>query len=65
MQSTEHANVIKALSDELHIPVQQVGTVFSQELHRLAAQARVQAFLVLLATRNARSVLRDGRGEAH
>jgi hypothetical protein len=52
------AHLIKALSEELHVPAQQVGEVYCNQLSILAAEARIQDFVGVLALRNARAILR-------
>jgi Protein of unknown function (DUF3562) len=54
---------VEGLSDELHVPVNEVREIYRQQLQRLAAGARIRSFLGVLATRNTRSVLRGGRKE--
>jgi 4-aminobutyrate aminotransferase-like enzyme len=54
----DHQAAIDALSDQFHVPAHQVGAVFSEQLGQLAAQARIQTYLVVLALRNTRSILR-------
>ena len=55
----QHEPVICALSQQLHIPVSDVGAIYTKELARLAAGARIESFLSVLALRNTRAVLRD------
>lgn len=50
---------VEGLSEELHVPVGEVREIYRQQLNRLAAGARIQTFLGVLATRNTRSFLRD------
>ena len=50
---------VAGLSEELHVPVSEVRAIYRQQLNRLAAGARIQSFLGVLATRNTRSFLRD------
>jgi hypothetical protein len=52
---------VEELSAELHVPVDEVREIYRQQLSRLAAGARIQSFLGVLATRNSRAVLRGGR----
>lgn len=55
--------VVEELSNELHLPVNEVREIYRQQLQRLAAGARIQGFLGVLAMRNTRSVLRGGHRE--
>jgi hypothetical protein len=50
---------VAGLSEELHVPVGEVREIYRQQLNRLAAGARIQSFLSVLATRNTRSFLRE------
>jgi len=54
---------VEELSNELHLPVNEVREIYRQQLKRLAAEARIRGFLGVLAMRNTRSVLRGGRRE--
>ena len=54
---------VEELSDELHVPVGEVREIYRQQLNRLAAGARIQSFLGVLARRNTRSLLRDSCGQ--
>jgi uncharacterized protein DUF3562 len=54
----EHASLITKLSDELHLPLSEVDGVYSEQLDRLEADARIRSYLGVLAVRNTRSVLR-------
>jgi Protein of unknown function (DUF3562) len=56
--NAEHAGVIARLSDDLDVPLDEVGEIYREQLDRLAAGARIRSFLPLLAARNTRSVLR-------
>ena len=51
--------IVSALARRLHIPVSDVGAVYVKELARLAADARIEGFLSVLALRNTREILRD------
>jgi len=50
---------IAALSERLSVPLQQVEEVYQREFSKLAAQARVQSFLGILALRQTRAILRE------
>jgi hypothetical protein len=51
--------VISALAQRLHVPVSDVGAIYAKELARLAADARIEGFLSVLALRNTREILQD------
>jgi hypothetical protein len=53
-----HEGVIARLSHELQLPLHQVREIYGAQLERLAADARIQSFLGVLATRNTRNILR-------
>jgi uncharacterized protein (DUF2126 family) len=55
---SDHVRVIASLSDKLKIPVHEVDEIYKREFDRLALQARIPTFLVVLAMRNTRSILR-------
>ena len=46
--------VVEELSNELHLPVNEVREIYRQQLKRLAAEARIHGFLGVLARRNTR-----------
>ena len=50
-----HHAVVRALAQEIHQPVERVTTVYEGELARLRSNAKVKDYLVLLASRRARS----------
>jgi hypothetical protein len=50
---------IAALSERLTVPLQHVQEIYQQEFSKLAAQARVQSFLGILALRQTRAILRE------
>jgi hypothetical protein len=56
--TAEHVGVIARLSRELQVPLQEVREIYGAQLERLAADARIQSFLGVLATRNTRDILR-------
>jgi len=51
---------IEALSNQLHVPAPEVSALYSEELERLTARARIRSFVPVLAMRNTRSILRRG-----
>ncbi len=63
----EYAHAIVALSDKLGVGTNDVAAVFRSELDRLAADARITNFLIVLAMSKTRSILRarSGRVGAH
>ena len=58
-------SAIATLSNELKIPVSEVGVIYKNQFDRLAVQARITNFLVVLAMRNTRSILREGGRRAN
>jgi hypothetical protein len=56
----DRARTIKALSDKLQVPMQEVGEIYGREFDRLARGARIPTFLSVLAMSNTRSILREG-----
>ena len=55
---SDHGSVIASLSDKLKIPEHEVDEIYKREFDRLALQGRIPTFLVVLAMRNTRSILR-------
>lgn len=49
---------VAALSKKLHVPRQKIEEIYSAQLERLSAEARIDSFLTILAIRNARAILR-------
>jgi hypothetical protein len=60
----DHATAIATLSEKLKIPKDEVVEIYRKEFDRLAVHARIPTFLVVLAMRNTRSILRAGRARA-
>jgi hypothetical protein len=60
----DHARAIATLAEKLKIPQDEVVEIFRKEFDRLAVQARIPTFLVVLAMRNTRSILRAGHAHA-
>jgi hypothetical protein len=56
--TAEHGGVIARLSHQLQVPLHEVSAIYGAQLERLAAGARIQNFLGVLALRNTRDVLR-------
>jgi hypothetical protein len=54
-----HAPILSALSQRLHVLVDAVDAIYTEELARLAAHARIHSFLNVLALRHTREILRD------
>lgn len=54
----EHAQAIATLSEHLGVPMRDVTPVYKEEFARLAAKARVTTYLIVLALRRTRSILR-------
>jgi hypothetical protein len=42
----------------LRVPAHQVREIYSAQLERLASETRIDDFLIVLAVRNARAILR-------
>ncbi len=57
----DHVTAIATLSEKLKVPEHEVRDIFRKEFDRLATHARISTFLIILAMRNTRSILR-GRG---
>jgi hypothetical protein len=57
---SDPSRAIAALSHELHLPKERVLEIYRMEFDRLATRARIPTFLVVLAMRNTRSILRGG-----
>jgi hypothetical protein len=53
----DQVRAIAMISDKLQLPIGEVGEIYRKEFERLAVQARIPTFLVVLAMRNARSIL--------
>ena len=56
--AADHIETIGALSEKLHVPVQEVSEIYRIEFNRLARVARIPNYLGLLAVSNTRSILR-------
>lgn len=58
-QSSEayDANAVAALSEELHVPADDVVEVYKHEFSRLHAQARIKTYVGILAMSNTKNIL--------
>jgi hypothetical protein len=61
----EHRSAIARLSRDLHVPPHQVGAVYFDELHSLAATARIERYLGLIAEKHTRAVLQATKPLPH
>src|SRR6185295_640635 len=50
---TDAGHLIAALAERLQVPFEQVDEIYWEQVDRLAADARIHDFLVVLALRNA------------
>ena len=57
----DYSSAVVALSENLQVSAHVVQEIYSQEFDRLAMKARVQSFVGVLAMRNTRAILREGR----
>lgn len=57
---TDHVGAITTLSIEHNVRTNEVGPIYKNQIDRLAVQARITNYLVVLAMRNTRSILREG-----
>jgi len=53
-----HRHAIELLAREAHLPVERVSDIYSIELKRLMAGARVKEYLSILTSRRVRVILR-------
>ncbi len=51
------ANAVAALSEELHMPADDVVEVYKHEFSRLHAQARIKTYVGILAMSNTKNIL--------
>jgi len=54
-----HGGHIASLAAELRVPLHEVSEIYRAQFERLAAEARIESFLGVLAARHTRSILRD------
>ncbi len=55
------AQTIAQLSAKMEVSFDQVREIYSGEVNRLAAEARIQQFVGILAMRRTRNILRENR----
>jgi hypothetical protein len=55
---SEHLNAIKALAEEIDCPVEEVNNFYSSALESLKSNARIQDYLIVLASKKVRDGLR-------
>lgn len=58
---TELAQAIAHISEKMQIPLDEVHEIYSCEVSRLAAEARLHQFVSILAIGRTRSILRKSR----
>ncbi len=49
---------IRHLAEEMQVPIDEIEQIYSNELHRLEAEARIQSFVGVLAIKRTRTILR-------
>jgi Protein of unknown function (DUF3562) len=54
----EHLNAIEALAEEIDCPVEEVNNIYASALGSLRSSARIQDYLIVLASKKVRGVLR-------
>jgi hypothetical protein len=54
----EHLNAIEALAEEIDCPVEEVNNIYASALGSLRSSARIQDYLIVLASKKVRDVLR-------
>jgi hypothetical protein len=54
----DHLQSIKALADEIDLPVEQVSQIYASTLENLKTSARIQDYLLVLASKKVRDELR-------
>lgn len=57
--STELPRSVASLATRMHIPVNKIEEIYSNELNRLTAEARLQMFVGVLAISRTRDILRQ------
>jgi hypothetical protein len=54
----EHLNAIEALAEEIDCPVEEVNNIYASALGSLRSSARIHDYLIVLASKKVRDVLR-------
>jgi hypothetical protein len=54
----EHLEAIKALAEEIDCPVEKVNMTYASALESLSSNARIQDYLIVLASKKVRDALR-------
>jgi hypothetical protein len=54
----EHLNAIEALAEEIDCPVEEVNNIYASALGSLRSSARIYDYLIVLASKKVRDVLR-------
>ena len=54
----EHLNAIEVLAEEIDCPVEEVNNIYASALGSLRSSARIQDYLIVLASKKVRDVLR-------
>ncbi len=64
IKTHDHAALVESIAKELKEPVDEVRALYESELTDLRAQARVETYVPIFASRKVRAVLR-GRRHKH
>ncbi len=59
--SSDLAQRIADLSEKMQVPFDEVHEIYTSEVNRLAAEARIQQFVSILAIGRTRTLLRQSR----
>ena len=54
---TDYLELIKALADEINLPVEEVSQIYASKLESLKLSARIQDYLLVLASKKVRDEL--------
>lgn len=57
----EVSQTIRHLSEKMQVPLERIEEIYTGEVNRLAAEARLQQFVGILALHRTRSILRERR----
>ncbi len=59
--SGDSSQTIAQLSEKMQVPLDQIQAIYADEVDRLAAEARIQQFVSILAISRTRTILRKLR----
>lgn len=62
--ASELSRTIRHLSEKMQVPLERIEEIYTGEVNRLTAEARLQQFVGVLALHRTRTILRERRASS-